>query len=89
MIAILVVASMALGFIVITLGFVIDHTIVAQLTARRMRLTREEVAAYKREILHHINHLTVRKRPSERAMLRGEEVHTERPAARARKQRGD
>ena len=88
MIAILIVASATLGFVVIGVGFVVDYSKKLDLAIRLDRLTRQEVAAYKTEILHHINHLTVRKRPAERAKEQGA-VITEGPAARARRQRGD
>ena len=87
-VAILIVVSAMLGFLVITLGFMWDDRDLLRQTANRALLTRQEVTAYKVEILHHINHLTVRKSPGERAIEQGE-VHTEGPAARARRQRGD
>lgn len=62
-----ILISIALGFVAITLGFVVDYSERLNLAIRISRLTRDEVTAYKKEILHHINHLTVRKRPAERA----------------------
>ncbi len=62
-----ILISISIGFVVVGLGFVADYFRKLDLAIRVARLTRQEVAAYKKEILHHINHLTVRKRPSERA----------------------
>ncbi len=86
--AILIAVWVCAGVGIVHMGFMWDDRELLKLTARRTLLTREELTAYKEEILHHIHHLTVRKRPAERAREQGV-VHTEGPAARARRQRGD
>ena len=88
MIAILIAVLVGVGVAIVHLGFMWDDRELLRLTARRALLTRQEVTAYKTEILHHIHHLTIRKRPAERAREQGV-VNTEGPAARARRQRGD
>ena len=67
MIAILIAVLVVGGIVIVDMGFRWDDRELLQVTAKRTVLTRLEVTAYKEEILHHINHLTVRKRPSERA----------------------
>ena len=88
MIAILVIASVNLAFFVIVAGFLVDFWPDIYVAGHLARLNREETAAFKAEVLHHINHLTVRKRPAERAKEQGQ-TDFRRPSIRAAEQNGD
>ena len=59
LIANLIVTSLAAAYFV-------DYVRKVKETAIITRHIRDELKGFKAEILHHINHLTVRKRPAER-----------------------